>query len=81
MDYLAGNVQLVIAIFVSNFKCYKTQKFKLYSLFDPFYISLYMKTNKKTLQAKYLSIISLYYSIFSAYSHLQTKIYDLRNTK
>ena len=40
-----------------------------------------MKTNKKTLQAKYLSIISLYYSIFSAYSHLQTKIYDLRNTK
>jgi len=32
-----------------------------------------MKTNKKTLQAKYLSIISLYYSIFSTYSHLQTK--------
>ena len=32
-----------------------------------------MKTNKKTLQAKYLSIISLYYSIFSTYSQLQTK--------
>ena len=35
------------------------------------------------IESKYrdLSIISLYYSIFSAYSHLQTKIYDLRNTK
>ena len=34
-----------------------------------------------TIQAKYLSVISLYYSIFSTYSHLQTKIYDLRKTK
>lgn len=26
-----------------------------------------------TIQAKYLSVISLYYSTFSTYSHLQTK--------
>ena len=31
-----------------------------------------------TIQAKYLSVISLYYSIFSTHSHLRTKIYYLR---
>ena len=33
-----------------------------------------------TIQTKYLSLISLYYSIFSTNSHLQTKIYDQRKT-
>ena len=32
-----------------------------------------------TIQAKYLSIISLYYSIFSAYSQLQTKSMTTQN--
>ena len=59
---------------ISNFKYYKTQKFKLYGLFDQIYISLYKKTNKMTIQAKYLGVIFLYYSIFSTHSHLQYKI-------
>ena len=66
---------------ISIFRCYKTQNFALYSAFNLFYISLYTKTNKMTIQAKYLSHFSLYYSIFSNYSHLQTKIYNLHNIK
>ena len=34
-----------------------------------------------TIQTKYLSLISLYYSIFSIYSHLQIKIYEQRKIK
>ena len=34
---------------ISIFKCYKTQKFELYGIFNLFYISLYTKTNKITI--------------------------------
>lgn len=34
---------------ISNFKCYKTQKFALYGAFNIFYISLYTKTNNMTI--------------------------------